>query len=162
MPTKDVGTQAPEISLRSADGQQYSLHEALGKAPLVVLAYFKISCPVCQFEFPFLERLHKACPDVPIWGISQDDAGATTDFAREYGVTFPMLLDETLQNTVNYGLVTVPSVFVIQKDRSISQTIFGFAKADLEQLNTILAKAAGTPAKPLFTENDDVPTLRPG
>lgn len=163
MPTKTAGTQAPPLELKTSDGRDHSLYEALKSHPLVVLAFFKISCPVCQFTFPFLQRLHQAYPNVPIWGVSQDDAEDTAAFARDYGkVAFPMVLDEKLDYTVKYGLVSVPSIFVVRQDRTIEQAIFGFAKADLEQLNELMAKAGGSPLKPLFTEQDDVPTLRPG
>jgi peroxiredoxin len=162
MPTKAVGTQAPPVSLKSLDGQIYNLSETLQTKPVVVLAFYKISCPVCQFAFPFIERLHKSYPEIPIWGVSQDDQADTEEFAKEYGVTFPMILDEQLQATVNYGLVSVPSMFVVKANGEIEQTIFGFAKADLEHLNRRLAQAAGVPEKPLFTDADDVPTLRPG
>jgi cytochrome c biogenesis protein CcmG/thiol:disulfide interchange protein DsbE len=162
MQTKSAGTQAPRLTLKTADGQAFSVDEALSRHPVAVLAFFKISCPVCQMAFPFLERLHKSYPDAPIWGISQDDAEETAAFAKDYAVTFPMLLDETLEWTVKYGLVSVPSIFAIKNDGSITQTIFGFAKADLEELNQALAVSSGVPPKPLFTDNDDVPTLRPG
>jgi cytochrome c biogenesis protein CcmG/thiol:disulfide interchange protein DsbE len=162
MPTKTAGTEAPRVNLKTADGQSFSVDDALKKHPIVVLAFFKVSCPVCQFAFPFLERLHKSYPKAEIWGVSQDDASDTAAFAKSYGVTFPILLDETLEWTVKYGLVSVPSVFAVQRDGTISQAIFGFAKADLEELNESLAVSSGVPAKPLFTDEDDVPTLRPG
>jgi len=62
----------------------------------VVAAFFKISCPVCQFTFPFLERLYQRYggDDITFLGISQDDANATAGFTRQYGVTFPLALDE--------------------------------------------------------------------
>jgi cytochrome c biogenesis protein CcmG, thiol:disulfide interchange protein DsbE len=162
MPTKTAGTEAPRLHLANADGKQFSVDDALKTQPLVVLAFFKVSCPVCQMAFPFLERMHKFYPGLPVWGVSQDDASDTTAFANEYGVTFPMLLDESLEWTVKYGLVSVPSVFAVSRDGRIVQAIFGFAKADLEQLNESLAQAAGVPAQTLFTDEDDVPTLRPG
>lgn len=162
MATKTAGTAAPAVSLKTAEGKTFSLFDALAKEPLVVLAFFKVSCPVCQFAFPYLERLYKAYPSVAIWGVSQDDAGDTAAFATEQGTTFPMLLDETLGCTVDYGLVSVPSIFVVRNDRTIEQAIFGFAKTDLEQLNERLAQSGGIPATTLFTQTDDVPTLRPG
>src|SRR4029077_18877225 len=88
-------TAAPVFSLKGLDGNDYSLPALLQKGP-VVAAFFKISCPVCQFTFPFVERLYKRYggDGVTFLGISQDDARATKAFAREYGVTFPMVLDE--------------------------------------------------------------------
>ena len=85
----------PVFRLKALDGKDVSLGELLENGP-VVAAFFKISCPVCQFTFPFLERMYKRYggDGATFLGISQDDARATKDFAKEFGVTFPMLLDE--------------------------------------------------------------------
>src|SRR5438046_6226683 len=90
-----AGNVAPNFSLKSLDGKEFSLANALQKGP-VLLAFFKASCPVCQFTFPFLERLYKQHGGhaVIFLGISQDDARSTTKFAREYGITFPILIDD--------------------------------------------------------------------
>src|SRR5260370_19659677 len=90
-----TGQKAPLFSLRDANGQAFSLKDALQKAP-VVAAFFKISCPVCQFTFPFLERLFKTYggKNAAFSGISQDDPRDTKEFRAEYRVTFPALLDE--------------------------------------------------------------------
>jgi peroxiredoxin len=106
--------------------------------------------------------LHSRFPDAAIWGISQDDASDTAAFAQQYKLTLPLLLDETLEWTVKYGLVSVPTIFTVAKEGTIKQAIFGFVKSDLEELNGILAECAGKESAPLFTESDDVPTMRPG
>ena len=54
-----TGTKAPDFDLKTLDGKRFSLGEELASGP-VVLAFFKVSCPTCQYAFPFLERLHKA------------------------------------------------------------------------------------------------------
>src|ERR1700722_5997405 len=89
------GNVAPTFSLKDLNGKSYSLPSLLETGP-VVAAFFKISCPVCQFTFPFLERLFKRYggDGVTFLGISQDDARDTKEFAKEFGVTFSMLLDE--------------------------------------------------------------------
>src|SRR5258708_27509247 len=91
----NAGQTAPGFSLKGLDGKSYSL-EALHEKGPVVAAFFKISCPVCQFSFPFLQRLYQRYGDsgVTFLGISQDDAKATAGFPREYGSTFPMAFDE--------------------------------------------------------------------
>ena len=107
-----AGNKAPEFSLKALDKREYSLGKLMERGP-VVAAFFKISCPVCQFTFPFLERLHERYGDgAAILGISQDDARSTKEFAREYGLTFPMLIDEQGYPVSNvYGLTNVPTVF---------------------------------------------------
>ncbi len=72
------GAIAPAFSLKDLHGKDYALPAVLEKGP-VVAAFFKISCPVCQFTFPFIERLYKRYggDGVTFLGISQDDAKAT-------------------------------------------------------------------------------------
>src|SRR5260221_11303905 len=102
-----VGKKAPDFNLPTMDGKLFSLHEALARGP-VVAAFFKISCPVCQFAFPFLERIHKAygSKNVAIVGISQNSQKDTGLFIKEYDLTFPVLLDDTDSYPVSnaYGL----------------------------------------------------------
>jgi peroxiredoxin len=156
------GTKAPAVSLVGLDGTVYSLSQTLAKNPFVLLAFFKVGCPTCQFTFPYLERLYNIHPAAPLWGISQDDAQATQAYAQKYGCTFPMLLDGDLKQTVEYGLTNVPTAFLVKNDFTIEQTVHGFDKAGLEQLHKTLTRAYGSTGRELFTAADDVPDSRPG
>ncbi len=156
------GTKAPPFSLKGLDGLPYSLTDTIKHSPVVLAAFFKVSCPVCQLTFPYLERLHRSYPAIPIWGVSQDDADATVAFARMYGTTFPILLDDGLETTVAYDLTNVPSIFLIDEGRTIRESVVGFVKSDLELLNRELAQHAGLTRVPLFTAADEVPELKPG
>src|SRR3954471_2144659 len=95
MPALTAGSKAPDISLRTTQGENFSLASALDEGP-VVLAFFKVSCPVCQMAFPFFERLHHAYrgKNVRVIGISQDSRHDTAAFAKEFGITFPLALDD--------------------------------------------------------------------
>src|SRR5262249_5365167 len=120
MPALNPGSTAPEISLPSLNGTgKISLSEARHRGP-VIAAFFKISCPVCQFTFPYLERIHRAYGDskVSVLGISQNNLEDSRSFAKEYNLTFPIALDDTRKYPVSnaYGLNTVPSVFLISPD----------------------------------------------
>src|ERR1700690_399555 len=94
MAALSAGAKAPAFALQSADGKKASLADALKNGP-VVAAFFKVSCPTCQFTAPFLERLHEAYggEHFTLWGISQDDAADTRDFCREFDVEFPILIE---------------------------------------------------------------------
>src|SRR5208337_5555609 len=89
----------------------------------VLVVFFKISCPVCQYALPFFERLHRAygSQKVAMLGISQDDKRDTAAFLKEYGITFPSLLDDPAGYLVSnaYGLTNVPSWFLIGQDGKI-------------------------------------------
>ena len=49
------GVAAPDFELKTLDGKSFSLSAELARGP-VVLAFFKVSCPTCQYAAPFLER----------------------------------------------------------------------------------------------------------
>jgi len=139
----DAGRAAPGFTLKGLDGTMYSL-SSLQQKGSVVAAFFKISCPVCQFTFPFLQRLYEryGSNDVTFLGISQDDAKATAGFAGQYGVTFPMALDEKDKGypaSNAYGLTSVPTIFLIDTDGIVRVSSMGFVKKDLEQIATELA-----------------------
>ncbi|HEY0702853.1 MAG TPA: TlpA disulfide reductase family protein [Candidatus Acidoferrales bacterium] len=159
-----AGKMAPPISLKTLDGGSANLHDALKKGP-VVAAFFKVSCPTCQFTAPFLERLHETYggDKFTLWGISQDDAADTREFCKAFDVEFPILLEAPGYALSNqYGITTVPTVFVINPDGKLESVTEGFAKADLEGIAAVAAKAKGVPATPLFKPSEHVPAVKPG
>ena len=159
-----AGNSAPAFTLPGANGQRYSLTDALKKGPVVV-AFFKVSCPVCQFTFPFLERMYESYggDKATFWGISQDDAQDTKEFCKEFDVTFPMLLDDDGYPVSNqYGLTNVPTVFLVGPDGKVVVSCVGFSKGDLEKIAGEMARATGKPASPLFRPDEAVPDYKPG
>jgi peroxiredoxin len=160
-----IGKKAPDFSLRTLDGRDFKLEEELTRGP-VLLAFFKVSCPTCQYAFPFLERLYKAYRNrgVTLVGVSQNNAQETTAFIKDFGVTFPMLLDEIGSYPVSnaYGLTNVPTLFWIAQDGEIEVTSVGWVKADFEQIGRKLAEAGKTAPVILFKPGEDVRDFRAG
>ena len=158
MTTIVAGQTAPDFSLKSIDGTEYSLARLLERGP-VFASFFKVSCPVCQFTFPFLERLYKryGSKDVTFLGISQDNARATKEFADEYGVTFPIVLDAEGYPASNaYGLTNVPTSFLIDTDGSVKIASMGFNKKDLEAVAAELSESVEKftrPSRSSFGQN---------
>jgi peroxiredoxin len=96
MPALTAGTKAPQFQLNSMDGSKFSLQDALTRGPVLAI-FFKISCPVCQYALPYFERVYKTYggKKLTIIGISQNEQRDTAEFMRKYGITFPVLLDDT-------------------------------------------------------------------
>jgi peroxiredoxin len=164
MTTIVAGQNAPDFSLKAIDGTEYSLAKLLRRGPVFV-SFFKVSCPVCQFTFPFLERLHQRYggKEVAFLGISQDNPRATKEFADEYGVTFPMVLDAEGYPASNaYGLTTVPSSFLIDTGGSVKIASLGFNRKELEEIAAELSERGKIPAAALFRPGESVPARRPG
>src|SRR4249920_3860306 len=160
-----TGTRAPEFELKTLDGKRFSLSEELARGP-VVLAFFKVSCPTCQYAMPFLERLYKAYKNkgVSLVGVSQNDVKETVAFCKDFGVTFPMLLDDTRTYPVSnaYGLTNVPTIFWIAEDGEIEVSSVGWVKADFELINRKMAEFGKAAPAAMFTPGEDVRDFRAG
>jgi peroxiredoxin len=91
-------------------------------------------------------------------GVSQNDAKDTAAFAREFGVTFPLLLDDTRSYPVSnaYGLTNVPTIFWIGRDGEIEISSIGWSKPDFEKVNQQLAEATRAVVAPLYQPGEDV------
>ena len=166
MPALEAGIRAPEINLTFLDGRRFSLQDALKKGP-VVAAFFKVSCPVCQLAFPYLERIFKAYSKSGAFtfvGVSQDDAPDTKAFNREFGITFPTLLDEKGKYPASnaYGLTNVPTMFVISPEGEIESSTVAWSKPDVEALNRKLAQLTGAGPVQIFRRGEQVPEYKPG
>jgi peroxiredoxin len=152
----ETGSRAPSFRLKGLGGATVTLEEILAKGP-VLLAFFKVSCPVCQLTFPYLERL-AASASIQIVGISQDDDNATRGFNERYGVTFPTLLDQSKESypaSNAFGITTVPTLFLVEKSGEIAKLVSGFSKRDLETLG----QRAGVET---FRPQDNVPEWKAG
>jgi peroxiredoxin len=159
------GTTAPDFTLPTTDGKTFSLRDALARGS-VVATFFKVSCPVCQYAFPFLERIYKAYgnKNVTIVGISQNEKKDTVAFMKEYGVTFPVLLDDTNTYRVSnaYGLTNVPTIFWIAEDGEIEISSVGWVRQEIEEINHKAAEATGDGVKPMFRPDEQVADFRAG
>jgi peroxiredoxin len=152
----DPGSRAPGFRLVRLEGGEATLAELTAQGRLL-LVFFKVTCPVCQLAMPFLERLY-ASGALSMCGISQNDAADTREFNTYFGVTFATLLDteETDFPASNaYGISSVPSMFLVEPDGTVSRVIEGWSKMDMEALG---AGAGMT----LFRPEDSVPVWKAG
>lgn len=165
MPALEAGVQAPQFVLQDLNGREFSLETARKHGP-VILAFFKVNCPVCQLAMPYLERLYKAygaSGKFAFMGVSQNDAKDTQAFNRQYGVTFPMLIDSGgYTATKAYKLTNVPTVFMVSTEGEVDFSSVSWSKADMEDLNRRLAAISGMTEARLFTAADSVPDFKPG
>ena len=165
MAALNPGSTAPDFTLPTMDGKAFSLREVLANGP-VVAAFFKISCPTCQYAFPFLQRVYQAHGNqaVTIVGISQNDKKDTAAFLKQYGVTFPVLLDDLSTYPVSnaYGLTNVPTIFWIARDGEIEISSVGWIRREMEDLNRRAAQVSGDGLKPLFDRDEEIADFRAG
>jgi peroxiredoxin len=149
-----TGSTAPPFTLKDLDGVPHSLTEILSAGP-VLLAFYKISCPVCQLALPFLARI--ASGSLQIFAVSQDDPASTRRFQAKFGV-LPTLLDREEEGypvSNAFGIAYVPTLFLVEPGGVISQVTEGFVKSDLESIGA----RAGIPP---FRQDENVPVWKAG
>ena len=155
-PLPQPGTHAPEFRLARLEGGEVALADLLAEGP-AALAFFKVSCPVCQMTLPFLDRIH-AAGGLRVYGISQNDAEDTREFAQHYGLRFPMLLDsedDRFPASNAYGISHVPTTFLVEPDGTVARVVEGWIKQD------ILWLGARVGVNPIAAD-DNVPEWKAG
>ena len=111
------GTKPPDFSGPSLDSQPLSLSKFPGK--VVVINFWASWCHECRPEMPALEQLHRefAGRGLTILGINaREDAEAIRRYAKEVGVSFPLILDPDGRINALYGVIGLPATFVIGRD----------------------------------------------
>jgi peroxiredoxin len=159
------GARAPDFTLPTIAGGRFSLREELARGP-AVLVFFKVSCPVCQYALPFLERIFRsyAGKHASMVGISQNGRQDTEAFLQKFGVTFPVLLDDPSNYLVSnaYGLTTVPTTLWIGSEGAIEISSVGWMKKEIEQINAAAAASSAESEKPVFQPAEAIPEFRAG
>jgi peroxiredoxin len=165
METLKVGAKAPAFTLPATDGSSFSLEEALASGP-VALVFFKKSCPVCQYAFPLYQRLFQAYGNqgATLVGVSQNPKKETEAFAKSFGVTFPILLDDTNAYPVSnaYGLTNVPTVFWIGSSGKIEISSVGWSRKDFEAIGARMAEVKKIPPAMLIQAQEKIDDFRFG
>ena len=165
MAALDQGAKAPVINLPLVNGEQFSLEEARKKGPVVVV-FFKISCPVCQFALPYFERMFQAAKGkrVTVLGVSQNTAKDTQFFMKQYGITFPVALDDSKSYSVSnaYGITNVPTIFYIAEDGTIEISAVGWSKRDVEEIARRVSQIEKVPPIAIIKPGEEVPAFRAG
>src|SRR5262245_48391379 len=87
------GGVPPRFVLPALDGREVALESLRGR--LVLLHFWATWCPTCRAEMSLLERAARDHPDdLVVLGINLGEKRArVADYAREAGLTFPILLD---------------------------------------------------------------------
>ena len=160
------GAKAQEFALKTTTGQPVILSELIKRGPVVV-AFFKVSCPTCQYAFPYFQRLSEVYkPEaVSVVGISQNDLSDTEAFMKKYGVTFPVAIDDSRHYVVSnaYKLTNVPTAYLVDRDGKIQVSSVGWARKDIEEIYLKLSMMDPTQKPhPIFKPGEEVAEYKAG
>jgi len=119
----EVGKAAPDFTLTDLDGEEHSLSDFEGK--MVVLEWFNPDCPFVKKHHEKNKTMRStyqeyADKDV-VWLAINSGAPGQQGHGKErngkavedYGIAYPLLLDESGEVGMAYGAKTTPHMYVI-------------------------------------------------
>lgn len=107
----------PHFSGSTIDTRQVSMRDLRGK--VVLMNFWASWCAECRPEMPVLERLHRefAPQGFAVIGINaREGSEAIRRYASELGLTFPLVLDRDGKINALYGVVGLPTTFLVGRD----------------------------------------------
>jgi len=133
IPAPQRGFLAPDFELKTLRGETLKLSNLRGQA--VLLNLWATWCPPCRAEMPAIEKVYKDYKDQGFVVLAvnmtyQDTFANIAPFVDEYGLTFPILLDETGMVGPLYQLRSLPSSFFIDRDGIIREVVIGGPMAE--------------------------------
>lgn len=114
---------AADFSMNSLTGQTITLSELRGQ--WVLVNFWATWCLPCVSEMPYLQAVSEA-RDITVLGVNfQESASDVAEFAAQYNITFPLLLDPSDITVLEYTARSLPCTFVIAPDGTIALRIIG-------------------------------------
>ncbi len=110
-------TMPPQFSGSTLDARQLSMTEYRGT--VIVLNFWATWCLECRPEMAVLERLQRefSSRGLAIIGINaRENKEAVRRYAKELGLTFPLVLDRDGKINALYGVIGLPTTFVVGRD----------------------------------------------
>lgn len=127
-PGPTLGRPAPAYGAVTLAGDSLSLGDLRGR--VVLLNFWATWCAPCRHETPFLQQLYeeRSPGGLEIVGVSMDTRDAdddVADFVREYGVTYPILVDPQMRGMDVYRVLGLPATFLVDRDGVLRWMRFG-------------------------------------
>jgi thiol-disulfide isomerase/thioredoxin len=120
-----TGAPAQSFDLQRIDGRTDSLARHRGQ--VVLLNIWATWCPPCREEMPALQRFAREnAGRVVVLGVDQgESAGVARAYAKERGVTFPILVDEQQQYGRAYSALGMPTSVIVGRDGRVIKGVDG-------------------------------------
>ncbi|SDZ93898.1 Peroxiredoxin [Thalassobacillus cyri] len=128
----EKGQKAPDFELKTLEGETVKLSDYRGKK--VMINFWATWCPPCRAEMPDMQKFYEN-EDIEILAInltqtesSRDDVGK---FVDEFGLTFPVLMDENVAVANQYQIKPIPTSYFIDSEGYIQYVALGAMNYDL-------------------------------
>lgn len=123
----EAGYKAPRFTLKNLQGHPHSLEDYKGQ--VVILNFWATWCAPCRVEMPSFETLYRRYRDdgLVILAVSIDKIRleGVREFADQYQLSFPILLDTGGEVEKLYPSFTIPATFIIDKSGHVVTQVDG-------------------------------------
>ncbi len=133
------GVPAPDFSLQNIEGESISLSDYKGK--VILLNFWASWCGPCIAEMPSIENLHKTVKDENIQVVTinlGESKDVVSNFMSKNGYSFNSLLDSDNSVAGIYGIRSIPTTYIINKEGNIVASKLGSHEWDSEGVISIL------------------------
>ncbi len=149
-----VGTEAPDFTLPDTSGEVHQL-SALAGEKLTVLVFWmsgsKKSQQALERARVFLERyrgqgLEVVAVNADGQTVSENSLEEIRAAAKRLGLDFPFLIDQGLKTFHRYGVIALPTMLILNKDRIVLHELSGQPLVATEEMADLVAAAMGAGA----------------
>jgi peroxiredoxin len=138
-----VGHPAPDFTLPTSLGEEVTLRDLAGQP--VALNFWATWCAPCRVEMPaFQQASVQYNGRATILGVNQGEAAKNVaDFATEYRITYPLLLDTDSQISQLYEVRGLPTTLFIDANGIVREVVIGAVTEAVlqDRLESLLAEA---------------------
>jgi peroxiredoxin len=123
------GDMAPDFTLTTVDGKKVQLSDLKGKK--VIVNFWATWCPPCKAEMPHMQNYYDEFSqdeNVEILAVnltSGDKVESVQNFVKDYGLTFPIPMDEEGMVGQTYEAITIPTSYMIDSNGRIQNKVVG-------------------------------------
>jgi cytochrome c biogenesis protein CcmG/thiol:disulfide interchange protein DsbE len=124
---RSVPATAADLNLKDLNGNMVNLSDFKGK--VIILDFFATWCPPCKQEVPDFIELQKQYGDKGFTMIGVFVQSRMSDmqaFVRDFGINYPVLIDDGYAAAVYGPIRSIPTTFIIDQNFKVVKKYIGF------------------------------------
>ena len=126
------GDYAPDFELALLNGEKAKLSDFRGQK--IMLNFWATWCPPCRAEMPDMQEVFEE-NEIMILAVNLTETepgiNSVESFVEDFGLTFPIMLDEDIEVANMYQIQPIPTSFMIDSEGRIQSIAMGPMNKDM-------------------------------